>query len=111
MLDKEFVKSDKTKNNKEKFRRRAKFIGIFLFMIYLALMLTQIVLSHQLSSEGENLKQITEELDLLKEENLSLENQISTYSSLSRIEQKSKELNLFKIKNFEVLPPARVALR
>lgn len=71
-------------------------VSIFLGVIIFALLLVQVIVSNTLSTTGEVISKVDREISDLKDQNNDMREKIASYSALTTIESKAKELGLSK---------------
>jgi len=70
----------------------------------------QLVLANSMSGEGQKIRGLEEQKSQLQKETQSLEKEVATLGSLSRIETKANELGLsYNVGVFEYLSPPKLA--
>ena len=84
-----------------------KTLLIMILVTFGALLLTRVTFSNILAVSGQRLTAASQEVEVLKEENQKLENEISKLGSLSRIEKMANKAGLVKAENIEILTPSK----
>ena len=94
-------------NKKEENKKSPLFKVIFtgLSILLFGLFFTRLVLANILATSGQRLAAANQKIEILKEENEKLENDVSKLQSLSTIENFAKKEGLVKTKNIEILTP------
>jgi len=83
----------------------SKFLITSLIISVLGLGLGRLILTNILATSGQRLAAANQKIDLLKEENQDLENQISIQNSLAKVEAFAEKTKLVKTTNVLVLTP------
>ncbi|OGY21660.1 MAG: hypothetical protein A2126_01905 [Candidatus Woykebacteria bacterium GWB1_45_5] len=76
-----------------------------LIVIFLTLSLTRVVLANLLATSGQRLAAANQKIEILEEQNQTLENEASLISSLARIEELAQKSGFEKAENVQVLVP------
>jgi cell division protein FtsL len=92
--------------NIEKGNSKFKAICSVLIIAVIILAVSRVVLGNVLATSTERLVAANKQIDLLEEENTRVENQISSLTSISKIETEAKKIGLVKADNVEILHPS-----
>lgn len=84
-----------------------KTLLITILVTFGALLLTRVIFSNILAVSGQRLTAASQEIEVLREENQEIENEISRLGSLSRIEKMANKAGLIKAENIEILIPSK----
>lgn len=96
----------KEKQNSEKGSSKFKVICSTLIFALVVLAVSRVVLGNVLATSTERLVAANKQIEELEEENMKIENQISSLSAISRLESEAKKIGLVKANNVEVLNPS-----
>ncbi len=100
----------KLENIKErKFTQYRLLVGGLIVGLFI-LTLSQLIVSNQLATRGEEIRKIETQITDISQENEILANQVSSYSALSAISQQASRLNLHPAKVLYLRPETNVAL-
>ncbi|OGY24288.1 MAG: hypothetical protein A2172_00255 [Candidatus Woykebacteria bacterium RBG_13_40_15] len=80
-----------------------KAIAGFLIISIIGISITRLVLSNILATSGQFLAAANQKIEILKEENQNLENELSRSESLANVENYAKKAQLIKTINVEIL--------
>jgi cell division protein FtsL len=78
---------------------------LLLLVVFAGLVFARVVLFNILATSGQRLAAANQKIEILTEENQSLENELSKLQSLSKIENFAKKSGLVKAENIEILTP------
>jgi len=99
----QIVEKKEQKNNSSIY----KTLLIMILVTFGALLLTRVIFSNILAVSGQRLTATSQVIEVLKEENQKIENEISKLGSLSRIEKMANKAGLVKAENIEILTPSK----
>ena len=77
-----------------------------LLVSLIALSLTRVVLANILATSGQRLAAANQKSEIFLEQNQKLENEVSSLSSLDRVESLAQKLGMVKAENVQVLTPS-----